>query len=431
MRSLVLSAFLLLPIPSLAGVFVGYSDRTITPTPEEAAESCLGGYVPFTRCGVTEIHSDISVRSLSISSPDQNMIISVIDTIGVGDSIIAEITNEVHLRSFGLIKRNEVFLTATHTHHGPDLQGLWGGVSILYRDRIVEDTVRSILAAYVKKAPATISVGEADASVENRRGWPEADTSMKIVTFKNKWTSARIASLVNMSAHPTLVPREAAVYSADYIGAMRDTIEHALGSDVIFINGIIGDVQPMVDAPLSLETAEQFGTNMGLRVVDAESTAVRVVGKLKVKTSEFTHPVQNEALLGAALAGFLDLELNSDYSVTTQLAVFQIGDELSGILFPGEALTRLGLPLRDQLPGEHKLFFGLSGDSLGYFLPSDEFMIFPERMTEEQVSLHPFIGDNSIVAFEDLIAAPYVGRDPHWPWNRFLDWLLVQQLVKR
>lgn len=427
MRSLIFALCILFPASSLAGVFVGYSKSDITPTEAEAAESCLGGYDPFTRCGITTIHSAITVRSLAIVSLDQTLITAAIDTIGLGDSLITEVTDRVYLYSLGQIEPDDVFLTATHTHHGPDLQGLWGGVSTDYRERVVQATVGSILQAYFTKAPARVTLWTTDADVENRRGWQEADSIMNIVSFTNKVTRRDIATLVNMSAHPTLVPRDIDVYSADYIGSLRDTAEGALDSNVIFLNGIMGDVQPMVDAPLSINTAEEYGTTMGRRAAEGKSNGVGIRGDLKVKTTEFTHPVQNEPLIGAALAGFLDLDLNPDFSVTTRISVFQIGEELSGILFPGEALTRLGVPLRDALPGSKKLFIGLAGDSLGYFLPSDEFLIFPDRRTEEQVSLHPFIGDNIAVAFEDLIDAPYAETDQHWAWNHFLAWFLERE----
>ncbi len=414
MKSLLLYSILLLPLPSFAGVLVGYSDKSITPTREDASQSCLGGYTPYTRCGITEIDSDISVRSLAMSSIDQNLIISVIDTVGIGDSIISMIKDEVHSRSFGLIDQDEIFLTATHTHHGPDLQGLWGGVSTPYLERIVDEAAISILSAYFRKSPATISLWKTEADIENRRGWPEVDQSMTVVMFKHKKTSEKIASLVNMSAHPTLVPKEVRAYSSDYVGSLRDTLERGLQSDVIFVNGIVGDAQPHVEAPLSLRTAEQFGSDMGERALALAASAVQIKGDLRVKTSVFTHPVSNPGLISATLSGFLDLDLNPDNSVTRKIAVFEIGKSLSGLTFPGEALTRVGIPLRNELPGQHRLFFGLSGGSLGYFVPSDEFLIFPARKTEEQASLHPLIGDNISIAIKELIAAAYPEPNPFW-----------------
>jgi hypothetical protein len=63
-----------------------------------------------------------------------------------------------------------------------------------------------------------------------------------------------------------------------------------------------------------------------------------------------------------------------------------IGD-VSILAAPGEVLTRLALPLRGAMPGRHRMIFGLTHETLGYFLPEDEWMTGRNNNYEESVSL--------------------------------------------
>jgi hypothetical protein len=63
-----------------------------------------------------------------------------------------------------------------------------------------------------------------------------------------------------------------------------------------------------------------------------------------------------------------------------------IGD-VSVLMAPGEVLTRLALPLRGALPGRHRMIFGQAHETLGYFLPEDEWMSGRNNNYEESVSL--------------------------------------------
>ena len=53
----------------------------------------------------------------------------------------------------------------------------------------------------------------------------------------------------------------------------------------------------------------------------------------------------------------------------------------------GEASTRLGLAIKNELKAPVKLFLGLSGGSLGYFIPADEWESGRNGNYEESVSL--------------------------------------------
>lgn len=385
---------------------VGAWTNDISPTATEAAASCQGGYgAPFSRCGNTEILDPITVRSLAISDSDTEVIFTVIDTIGVGDSVIAEIKDTVWNLTSGAIEKESIQVTATHTHAGPDLQGLWGSISPEYRQRIINEAALSVILAKFTAEDATIgalSIEDA-ANVENRRGWDDVDDSIRVLDARAIYSRKRIATLVNVSAHPTILDETNLAYSSGYVHVVRSSIERRLGGKAIFINGILGDAQPNTNNERTYQAMKRFGKSIVKKVVRNIRHAEPVSGDFAFETHQFTHPVTNGPVIGAVQAGLLDLELDVNFNVNTQFSLMSFGNDVSAVLFPGEALTRLALPIIDELENDHTFFFGLADDSLGYFIPSDEFLTIPNRDTEERVSLDLNVGDSIQTAILNAI----------------------------
>jgi hypothetical protein len=80
------------------------------------------------------------------------------------------------------------------------------------------------------------------------------------------------------------------------------------------------------------------------------------------------------------------------------------GPLLRGVAVPGEAVTRLGLPLKEALGSPYRLFLGLTYDTLGYLIPADEWMNAPGDNYEESVSLGRQAGPTVSAALMDLIS---------------------------
>jgi hypothetical protein len=89
--------------------------------------------------------------------------------------------------------------------------------------------------------------------------------------------------------------------------------------------------------------------------------------------------------------------------VRTRVGWLRLGDALQGLAVPGEVLTRLALPIKASLPGPHRLFLGLTNDTLGYFLPVDEWMTGRNGNYEESVSLGPEAGPALATALRGLV----------------------------
>ena len=95
----------------------------------------------------------------------------------------------------------------------------------------------------------------------------------------------------------------------------------------------------------------------------------------------------------------LDYDLISNgffnFEIDTQASYFRLGSNVQGVMFPGESLTRNGLPIKVAMRAPFKFFFGLTGETLGYFVPSDEFWKGRNNNYEELVSLEDHVADST------------------------------------
>lgn len=402
-RILVFLSLVIFSQVTFAGHYqVGVAKTNITPKKHQRAEVCMGGYgAPFEKCGLTEVNDRLSSRTLAISDKHTTMIITALDVPGISKAMIGEIKRRAQ-RRLG-VAQDHIFIAATHSHAGPDLQGVWGGASDDYERYVVRKVVRSMRRALRNQEPALIYTSTTVAPVENRRGHAVVDDSVNILDIVSRHDRERIATLVNMSAHPTIVPPENTAYSGGYVHYLREAVEDELSGTTIFINGVVGDAQAATNELRGIEVAQQYGELVGERVVEAISHCKRVKGKISIRSTALTHPVTNPLILGGIQAGLIDLALNENGHVTTTLSYFSFGRDVQGVTFPGEALSRLAIPIKDSLTGDVNFFFGLTNDTLGYFLPSDEFLQIEGRVTEESASIDPLIGDAAKQAMFRLI----------------------------
>ena len=391
---------------ALADYRVGISSRNISPTAEEASASCMGGYGgPFERCGNTEVHDPITVRSLYLADKDTKSVIISLDTVGVGDDLITNI--KTYTSIFLGVSSNNIKVTATHSHSGPDLQGIWGGVDEDYKKRILVNSVISAVIAKFSSSPVSLHISQSEADILNRRGLADVDDTVTAMVFKKTRGNATKAILVNMSAHPTLLSAENNAYSSDYVHHLRETLEREIGGTVIFINGIVGDASPDTsNYPIEsgFEAAKLFGEDVAGGIIDQLESSQEVTGDFAIDTTSYTHPITNPGMLALIGMGLLDVNLDEENNIHTQISHITFGDMVSAVTVPGEVLTSIGRAFQDSMDSPYELVFGLTDSSYGYFIPSAEFGSIPGRITEEQASIDIMAGDTLQSTTESFLA---------------------------
>lgn len=73
---------------------------------------------------------------------------------------------------------------------------------------------------------------------------------------------------------------------------------------------------------------------------------------------------------------------------------------LNALMASGRRCIRYN-PFWISAPSITARWLGLTGRSLGYFIPSDEYLQIDSRTTEERACLDPYIGDESIEVILD------------------------------
>ena len=380
----------------------GFDVRDLTPTDDElASDFYMGGYGFYTERGAAEgVHDPIFVRTMAIGyGQDDGVILAVVDTVGFGNWWTREIRSAA-AEATGL-SEEQIVIGATHTHAGPDLQGLWGSVPDGYRERMLGLIVDSMAAAWSAREPAQLHVASETAANRNRRGWDFTDDSLFALEARALDDDARLGVLMAFAAHPVVLDSDNLLISRDWCGYAVDTLEAELDAPAVYFNAIQGDVSPDVPDGMyvdDFERAEAYGQHVADQTILALSASEPVGVDLERAYREFDLPVTNESFLFAADAGLLEYDFEmaeGENIVTTQTAYIRLGEEVQMLVFPGESLTRNGLPIKEVMTAPHQVVLGLSGDALGYFVPSDEWNTGLNDNYEESVSVGMSAGDTT------------------------------------
>jgi hypothetical protein len=401
----------------------GAAVRSITPTGDELAgcQLFLGGYGFLKERGcATSARDELSARALALSHGGTSLVMVTLDLPGMGNRQMSAIRQGVSVATG--VPTSSVMVHITHTHGGPDFQGLWGGVPAGYRQRVVDQAIAAAVAAVGDLQPVEAHVG----SVEvpdlhgNRRDMPISDNTLSVLNL-TRADASTVGTLVNYAAHPTVLGSVRLAHT-DYVGALRDTVEADLGGVALYINGAQGDLSPRApDVPGgdAYDRADALGAAIAAEALAALATAEPVPPGLKVVSSPITFDVENAFFLLALAIGEtvgIDITLYYDfaqvggdeYRVTSLMTAFALGDstrEVRAITTPGEALSSLGIALRNALGTPQTFVLGTTSDSLGYQIPLDEWRSSGPDNYEETISLEQAAGAKVLAVGTQLAAA--------------------------
>jgi hypothetical protein len=401
------------PGPKLAA---GFAVRSIAPTATELAgeKVFLGAYgLPLVRYG-TGVHDDTQARAMAISAYGEGLLLIALDAPVLSQHFIRDVSEALR-RDTGLAAER-ILIGATHSHSAPDLMGLWGGVPDDYRDRVVEQVAAVGREAWRARVAAVLEVRNGKADNRNRRGWNETDESLTLLTAEDL-EGKTLGALVSFAAHPVFLDVDNTLVSRDFCGPFVDALQKDLGAPVVYFNGIVGDASPSYSGgdPKDDEftRASGYGEAMATRAASLaqQSGATRIEEGLTVRATSWKQVVDNAYFTLAEKAGLLG-EFDVDktggaMAIEIATTYFSLGEgtkSLQAVTFPGEALTRTGLAIKDKMSSEHKLLLGLTRATLGYFIRADEWKTGKNDDYEETVSPGPDAGETAITNITALIA---------------------------
>jgi len=281
------------------------------------------------------------------------------------------------------------FIAGSHTHHGPvlelnDEKGKGKGrfdASIRYYQLMEDRIVAAIVEADKALVPVKLASGvrELDGFNRNRHTKlqpPPVDRTLAVLRFDDATTGAPVAVIVNFTGHPTSISAKTLEFSADYVGAMKRTVEKEFGGTTVFMQGASGDI--------SINKGErgdhtEFGAALGREVVKLASSLSPTLpnkASLVVKEERFRFDSRTDlgnplVRVAYAVAFFPELIANfvDEYAdgVRPRLTVALLNGDIAMVGASGEFFCEHAMRLRSRARTGGLFFFGYCNGYHQYF----------------------------------------------------------------
>jgi hypothetical protein len=412
-----------------------------TPDPDASISRSLTAPATGTHFTGSRGAEAIWVRAMVVQEPGgETVALVTLDAVGAGNVIQGRLTSAVAAATG--IPAGDVLFGQTHSHAGPDLQGLWGGVPQAWIAEVLyPQAVAAVEAALAASRPATLDVRSGPVDEHNRYRRPkridpevDSETLATLLRARDATSGEVIGDLLQFSAHPTSINERVRVPHPDYILGALDWLEHESGGVALYYNGPIADASSSGsrtgctaggDGPYGEVRCRGEGI-AAATLAFAPRTVTRPT--LEIRHESVVLPVTNPAFLAAGglqtfnryydflrlpaadlpivgpqvERGLVDLPQLTPVATTTVSRV-TIGGATEGVelvTIPGEATGTFAAFIRSlAAPGANVVLLGLTKDSFGYIIPEEEFsyvdasgdagFVLPFTGYEELVSLGP------------------------------------------
>jgi len=318
------------------------------------------------------VHDDLWARALVLDDGKTRFAVVACDLIGLSNPRVRRIRERIRA-----VPKENVLITATHVHSGPDTLGLWGknptasGIDPAYMTLLEERIAEAVETAARALKPARLSAGTTtvpEGLVYNSRE-PIQDKELTALRFSGA-DGKTIASVIHYGGHPEVNKSKA--LTSDFVHYVREAAEKRFGGVSLFLNGALGGmVTPKVSGH-TLEEMQRVGEGVGRAAVAAlESAQPQPAPALSIKQGTVLLPLENDGfklLLGVKV---LDGEL-VEGKIRTEVWRVDIGP-VTWMTIPGEILPKPALALKEKLPGKFRMVVALGNDELGYILDPEDF----------------------------------------------------------
>lgn len=279
-------------------------------------------------------------------------------------------------------------IAGSHTHHGPvleltDEEGKGKGkfdAALRYYRQLEEQIVAAVVEANTRLAPAKVAAAAVTLDGYNRNRHTKiepkpTDRQLGILRLDNV-SGAPLGVLINFTGHPTTIPAGTLKFSADYVGALKTTVEKEIGCPAVFMQGASGD-QSVNQGTNSGYQA--FGQALGrevIKIVSALATQEPAQPSLEVREERFQFSSRTDLsnpLTRAMYASAFFPELIPNYAdeykegVRPRLTVALLNGDIALVGASGEFFCSHALRLRERARMKHLFFFGYCNGYHQYF----------------------------------------------------------------
>ncbi|MCC6672868.1 MAG: hypothetical protein IT458_17525 [Planctomycetes bacterium] len=382
-----LAALLLLLLAGCTGLY----QRTLPETPQTFARSSQGGELwvgaaetditpeePMYLAGYrlnrvsTAVHSLLGVRAFVLRQGGMKVAIVGIDNLGLQREDADWVKSGIAGYANGC-----VFLCSSHSHHAPDLVGMWGFYLLSSgRDRDYLALVRARVAEAVAAAeraarPATLWRGEgrvpARGVIKNSERKEVFDRRVTVLQARDARSGEPFAALLHVACHPEVLRSRHDVISSDFVG---DWVAHwraAGNGQAVFVNGALGAMVTPFGDPYGPEGVHPMVQRLAKACDEALAEAREVVvDRIEVRRADVFLPLTSPGLTLGRLTLAVPRPVYRD-NVRSTVGWLRLGD-LEIVTVPGEMEPGLAARIRLLARNPDLLVFGLVDDEVGYLM---------------------------------------------------------------
>ena len=392
----------------------GFGRARLSPTVNAQDEPAQGHFRSLSLAGygsrhgkpATGVHDDVYVKTVAFCVQGRLGIIIGADALIIPRDVEEQAMRRLEQES-GL-RREQVYLSATHTHSS---LGGWGegkvaesfagpfqpGAQLWFSECIVT----AVQTAIKDLKPARFGQGRFNASqfIRNRLvgNLGKVDPEFSYALFEQ--AGGKRAVLGVFGAHATILSGDMMQFSADYPGAWQHAVEDATGGMALFLAGGVGSQSP-VPGTNGLAGVERMGQALARLVIDQlPQTPLTNVVNFGMLGLDVTMPPLNVRISdGFRLRPWLAARLVPVKS-TSFLQVFRIDDSV-WISTPCDFSGELALGIKDFLHarGRNTVITSFNGDYVGYVIPARYY-----HLGGYEPRLMSFFGPNVPDYFDELI----------------------------
>jgi hypothetical protein len=280
------------------------------------------------------------------------------------------------------------FIAGSHTHHGPVLElsdepGKGRGrfdAALRYYKLLEDEIVDAILEADSKLASAKLAAGSVPLNDFNRnrhtRIEPKpSDRDLAVMRLEDE-SGKPIAALINFAAHPTTIPAATLKFSADFVGALKRTVERQTGAAAIFMQGAAGDQSVnQGNNKGHLEYGNALGREAA-KLISGLSARTVLDPSLQVKEERLQFASRTDLgnpLVRAAYERAFFPELIPNYideysnGIRPRLTVALLNREIALVGVSGEFFSNHSIRLKERARLKQLFFFGYCNGYHQYF----------------------------------------------------------------
>lgn len=275
---------------------------------------------------------------------------------------------------------DQLFLVASHTHHGPVLElDDWPAKAPYLRQ--LEDKLCTVIeeAARVRR-PARVAVAAKEVMLNRNRHSrrPDAPVDRQLLLLQVRDSDGKlIAQAINFAAHVTILEARDRRLSADWPGALAAQLEKETGVPCLFLQGAAGDLSPNISHK---DSSKSFARSLADEVralaetlassEPAESSALQMAEDdfcFKPRL-DLSNPFMQTTLGSAffpALIAFYEREYRP--GVRPHLSVALLDKRIGFVGVSGEFFCAHALSLKRRARLDHLVFLGYCNDYQQYF----------------------------------------------------------------